>query len=132
MCIRDSLHTTHSAGYPWQVVRSSWTGPQYSVPTTDRKVPLRGWVTEDACRKLVALAGRSLDDLVRSANQRDFRPVPLGIGVSAAFDSRIERTRTSNVLALLPGSDPKLSSEVVLYTAHPEVVVVRGVEHHLR
>jgi Zn-dependent M28 family amino/carboxypeptidase len=120
------LHTTHSAGYPWQVVRSSWTGGQYSVPTNDRRVPLRGWVTEEACRKLVALAGRSLDDLVRSANSREFQPVPLGIGVSTAFASRIERTRTSNVLALLPGSDPKVSSEVVLYTAHHDHLGMRA------
>ena len=83
------LHTTHSAGYPWQVVRSSWTGPQYSVPATERRVPLRGWVTEDACRRLAALAGRNLDELVRSANRRDFQPVPLGIAVSTAFESRI-------------------------------------------
>ena len=119
------LHTTHSAGYPWQVVRSSWTGPQYSVPTTERRLPLRSWVTEDACRKLVELAGKSLDELVRSANRREFQPVSLGIGVSASFDSRIERTRTSNVLAVLPGSDPKLSSEVVLYTAHHDHLGLR-------
>jgi len=120
------LHTTHSAGYPWQVVRSSWTGPQYSVPTNERRVPLRGWVTEEGCRKLVALAGRSLDDLVRSANRRDFQPVSLGIAVSTAFDSRIERTRTANVLAVLPGSDPRLSSEVVLYTAHHDHLGMRA------
>jgi Zn-dependent M28 family amino/carboxypeptidase len=119
------LHTTHSAGYPWQVVRSSWTGPQYSVPTTERRVPLRGWVTEEACRRLVALAGRNLDDLVRSANRREFQPVPLGIGVKTAFDSRIERTRTANVLAVLPGSDPRLSSQVVLYTAHHDHLGMR-------
>jgi Zn-dependent M28 family amino/carboxypeptidase len=119
------LHTTHSAGYPWQVVRSSWTGPQYSVPTTDRRVPLRGWVTEEACRRLVALGGRNLDDLVRSANRREFQPVALGIGVKTAFDSRIERTRTANVLAVLPGSDPRLSSQVVLYTAHHDHLGMR-------
>ncbi len=120
------LHTTHSAGYPWQVVRSSWTGPQYFVPTTDRRVPLRGWVTEDACRRLAALAGRNLDEMVRSANRRDFQPVSLGIAVSTAFDSRIERTRTANVLAVLPGSDPRLSSEVVLYTAHHDHLGIRA------
>ncbi|HZW87532.1 MAG TPA: M28 family peptidase, partial [Myxococcaceae bacterium] len=119
------LHTTHSAGYPWQVVRSSWTGPQYSVPSTDRRVPLRGWVTEDACRRLLALAGRNLEDLVRSANRREFQPVSLGIGVRTAFDSRIERTRTANVLGVLPGSDPRLSSEVVLYTAHHDHLGMR-------
>ena len=120
------LHTTHSAGYPWQVVRSSWTGPQYSVPATERRVPLRGWVTVDACRRLAALAGRNLDELVRSANRRDFQPVPLGIAVSTAFESRIERTRTANVLAVLPGSDPRLSSEVVLYTAHHDHLGIRA------
>jgi len=120
------LHTTRSAGYPWQVVRSSWTGPQYSVPTTERRVPLRGWGTEEACRKLVALAGRNLDELVRSANRREFQPVPLGLAVSTAFDSRIERTHTANVLAVLPGSDPRLSSEVVLYTAHHDHLGIRA------
>ncbi|HVP62079.1 MAG TPA: M28 family peptidase [Myxococcaceae bacterium] len=120
------LHTPHSAGYPWQVVRSSWTGPQYSVPTAERRLPLRGWVTEDACRELVALAGRGLDELVRSANRREFQPVALGIAVNTAFDSRIERTRTANVLALLPGSDPRLSSEVVLYTAHHDHLGMRA------
>jgi Zn-dependent M28 family amino/carboxypeptidase len=120
------LHTAHSAGYPWQVVRSSWTGPQYSVPTNDRRVPLRGWVTEEACRRLVALGGRNLDELVRSANRREFQPVPLGIGVRAAFDNRVERTRTANVLAVLPGSDPRRSSEVVLYTAHHDHLGMRA------
>jgi Zn-dependent M28 family amino/carboxypeptidase len=119
------LHTTHSAGYPWQVVRSSWSGSQFSVPGAERRVPLRGWVTEDACRKLVALAGKSLDELVRSANRREFAPVPLGIAVTTAFDNHIERTRTANVLALLPGSDRRLSSEVVLYTAHHDHLGMR-------
>ena len=120
------LHTQHSAGYPWQVVQSSWTGPQYSLPTTDRRVPLRGWITEEACRRVVALSGKDLEMLVRSANRRDFRPVPLGVTVDTAFDSRVERTRTANVLALLPGSDRRLSSEVVLYTAHHDHLGMRS------
>jgi Zn-dependent M28 family amino/carboxypeptidase len=119
------LHTPHSAGYPWQVVRTSWTGPQFSVPATEQRAPVRGWLTEDACRKLLALAGKNLDELVRSANRRDFRPVTLGVGVSTAFDSRIERTHTANVLAVLPGSDPRLASEAVLYTAHHDHLGMR-------
>jgi Zn-dependent M28 family amino/carboxypeptidase len=73
----------------------------------------------------VALAGRNLDELVRSANRREFQPVSLGIGVRADFDNHIERTRTANVLAVLPGSDPRLSSEVVLYTAHHDHLGMR-------
>jgi Zn-dependent M28 family amino/carboxypeptidase len=119
------LHTQHSAGYPWQVVQSSWTGTQYSLPTTDRRVPLRGWITEEACRRVMGLSDKDLDALVRAANRRDFRPVPLGVSVDTAFDNRVERTRTANVLALLPGSDRRLSSEVVLYTAHHDHLGMR-------
>ncbi len=119
------LHTPHSAGYPWQVVRTSWSGPQFSLPSTTRRVPLRGWVTEDACRRLLALGGTTLEELVHAAARRDFHPVRLGIGVTTGFDNRVERTRTANVLALLPGSDPRLSSEVVLYTAHHDHLGMR-------
>jgi len=120
------LHTQHSAGYPWQVVQSSWSGPQFSLPATDRRVPMRGWITEEACRRVLALAGRDLDALVRAANRRDFRPVPLGVTVDAAWDNRVERARTANVLAMLPGSDRRLSAEVVLYTAHHDHLGMRG------
>ena len=120
------LHTQHSAGYPWQVVQSSWTGPQFSLPGTERRVPLRGWITEEACRRILALAGKDLDALLRAASRRDFHPLPLGVTVDAAFDNRVERARTANVLALLPGSDPRLSSEVVLYTAHHDHLGMRA------
>ncbi|MGZ6164426.1 MAG: M28 family peptidase [Myxococcaceae bacterium] len=119
------LHTPHSAGYPWQVVRTSWSGPQFSLPATTRRVPLRGWVTEEACRGLLARGGTSLEELVHAAGRRDFHPVRLGIGVTTGFDNRVERTRTANVLALLPGSDPRMSSEVVLYTAHHDHLGMR-------
>jgi len=119
------LHTPHSAGYPWQVVRTSWTGPQFSLPTAARRVPLRGWITEEACRRLLALGDATLEELQRLADRRDFHPVRLGVGVTTGFDNRVERTRTANVLALLPGGDPQLSSEVVLYTAHHDHLGVR-------
>jgi Zn-dependent M28 family amino/carboxypeptidase len=112
------LHTQHSAGYPWQVVQTSWSGEQFSLPTGERRVALRGWVTEAACRKLVSMAGRDLDALQRAANQRDFHPLPLGIRVSTDFTSKVFRTRTANVLGLLPGSDRALGQELVVYTAH--------------
>ena len=31
------IHTTPSAGYPWQVVQSSWSGPQFELPATGRE-----------------------------------------------------------------------------------------------
>jgi Zn-dependent M28 family amino/carboxypeptidase len=119
------LHTQHSAGYPWQVVQTSWTGPQFSLPASEQRVAVRGWVTEAACRRLMAMAGQDLDALQRAANQRDFHPVPLGLRVSTDFTSHVAKARTANVLGLLPGSDPRLASELVVYSAHHDHLGVR-------
>lgn len=113
------IHTTPSAGYPWQVVESSWSGTQFELPQGDEpRLDVKGWVTEGAARELAGLAGRELDALVESARSRDFRPVPLGITTSLRLDNDIERTETANVLGLLRGSDPALAEQVVVLTAH--------------
>ena len=75
-------------------------------------------MTEDAARQLVALAGLDLDDLREKAYNRDFKPVPLGVTTSIAMDVDVKRVHTANVLGLIPGSDPKLKDQVVIYSAH--------------
>ncbi|WP_224245866.1 M28 family peptidase [Hyalangium gracile] len=113
------LHTTPSAGYPWQVVQTSWTGEQFELPATSgSRVQVKGWTTEEATRRIVRLGGQELDTLIAAAQKRDFKPVPLGVKVSTRFANQVRRRPTANVLGLLPGSDPKLAHEVVLYTAH--------------
>ncbi|MBS1150126.1 MAG: Peptidase, partial [Myxococcaceae bacterium] len=113
------IHTTPSAGYPWQVVQTSWAGEQFDLPST-RPVPLqiKAWTTEEASRKLVALGGQDLEVLRKAALTKDFKPVPLGVTLSTSFKSVVQKKATANVLGLLPGSDPKLSKEWVIYTAH--------------
>lgn len=114
------IHTTPSAGYPFSVVQSSWTGEQFELPAdpAEPRVQLRGWLTEDAAKSLVGLAGKQLDELVQAAKSRDFKPVPLGITTSLAFTSKLQRTRTANVMGVLPGSGDPARSECVIYTAH--------------
>ena len=113
------IHTTPSAGYPFQVVQTSWTGEQFELPAGDEpRNPVNGWVSEAAARDLVAMAGKDLDALREAAYNRDFEPVPLGITTSIAMDVALNRTESANVLGLIPGSDPELRDEVVIYTAH--------------
>lgn len=113
------IHTSPSAGYPFQVVQTSWTGVQFELPAGDEpRSQISAWVTEDSARELVAMAGMDLDTLREQAYNRDFKPVPLGITTSIAFDNELTRVTTGNVLGLLPGSDPELSDEVVIYSAH--------------
>jgi len=113
------IHTSPSAGYPFQVVQTSWTGVQFELPAGDEpRSQINAWVTEDAARELVAMAGLDLDELREAAYNRDFEPVPLGITTSIAMDVDIERVESANILGLIPGSDPVLADEAVIYTAH--------------
>ncbi|MBX5460346.1 MAG: M20/M25/M40 family metallo-hydrolase [Steroidobacteraceae bacterium] len=113
------VHTTPSAGYPWQVVQTSWSGEQFELPDAgEPRVQVKGWATEEAVRRLVKAGGKDLDKLVAAARSRNFRPVPLGVRTSIELRNKISRVKTANVAGLLPGSDPKLKDQVVLYSAH--------------
>jgi hypothetical protein len=113
------IHTTPSAGYPFQVVQTSWTGEQFELPAGDEaRSQVEAWLTEESSRALVKMAGHDLDELRTAADNRDFEPVPLGITTSLAMDVSLNRVSTANVLGLIPGSDPGLKDEAVIYTAH--------------
>jgi len=113
------IHTSPSAGYPFQVVQTSWTGVQFELPAGDEpRSQVSAWVTEDSARDLIAMAGLDLDELREAAYNRDFKPVPLGITTSLGMDVEITRVKSANVLGLIEGSDPVLKDEVVIYTAH--------------
>ncbi|HEX6638576.1 MAG TPA: M28 family metallopeptidase [Steroidobacteraceae bacterium] len=113
------IHTTPSAGYPWQVVQSSWGGEQFELPDEgEPRVQIKAWATEDAARRLVKAGGQDLDKLIKAARSRSFKPVPLALRSSIDFTNKISRVKTGNVAGLLPGSDPKLKDEVVIYSAH--------------
>jgi Zn-dependent M28 family amino/carboxypeptidase len=113
------IHTTPSAGYPWQTVQTSWSGKQFQLPAEgEPRVQVAAWATEDSLSRLFQAAGQDLAKLTKQAKSRDFKPVPLGITTSLELANDIERVKTANVLGLLPGSDPKLKNEVVIVTAH--------------
>jgi Zn-dependent M28 family amino/carboxypeptidase len=113
------IHTVPSAGYPWQVVQTSWSGEQFELPSTgEARLEIAAWVTEAAAAELVQLAGRNLAELVELAKSRDFQPVPLGVTTSLTLQNQLAQARTANVIGRLPGSDPALADEVVVYTAH--------------
>ena len=113
------IHTSPSAGYPFQVVQTSWTGVQFELPAGDEpRGQISAWVTEDSARDLVAMAGYDLDKLREAAFNRDFKPVPLGITTSIDLGVELQHAQSGNVLGLIPGSDPELRDEVVIYTAH--------------
>ena len=111
------IHTDESATYGWQVVESSWSGTQYSIPVVPGAptLALKAWVTDQAAREIVTRAGRDLDALRTAARARGATPVPLGIEASGTIDQRVEQRTSPNVLGMLRGRN---AQEGVIYTAH--------------
>ena len=113
------LHTRDSAGYPFQVVQTSWGGEVFDLPAvTESPLKLKGWLTEEAAGRLAGLAGKQLGELVQAAKSQDFRPVPLGVRTSIQFNNQARKVSSANVLGVIRGSDPDLQDEYVVLTAH--------------
>ena len=111
------IHTDESATYPWQVVQSSWSGTQYSIPAVagEPALGLRAWVTDRAAREIVRRAGRNLDDLRKAALARGAAPVPLGIEASGTISQNVQQKISPNVIGVLKGAN---TGQAVIYTAH--------------
>src|SRR5579872_4756897 len=114
------IHTTPTAGYGWDVVRNSWSReqPYVKLAAGERALSLAGWVTTEAGEKLVGLSGHHVDELLKATESRDFHPIPLGIRIRANLPAKVRDIQTRNVIGMVEGSDPKLKSEVVIYSAH--------------
>jgi len=113
------IHETQYAGYPWEVVRASWSGEQFDIVRADKgasTVPLQGWITRDVAATLFKSAGLDFDDLKKKALLQDFRPIPLKIRASVELKNTLHRVDSKNVIGVLEGSEKP--DEYVVFTAH--------------
>ena len=113
------VHEEAPAGYPWEVVSGSWTGPQFDQAGEDGnmgRIPIEGWVRGEVAREIFAAGGHDYDAHVQAAARPGFRAVPLGASASVAVSNDIQRSESKNVLALLPGRERP--GEYIVYMAH--------------
>lgn len=114
------IHTTQSAGYGWDVVRNSWgrENPYVRLAPGEHALKLAAWISEAKAREVFQMAGKDLAQMMAAAGRSDFQPVPLGVTLLADVQSDVREIQTANVIGILEGSDPKLKSEAVVYSAH--------------
>jgi len=113
------VHDTFPASYGWNVVESSWSGPQAYAQREDggaSQTLVNGWIQKGVAERLLAAAGQDFAALSAAAEKPGFRPVPLGTRISTGFDNAIRRFASKNVVAVLPGRERP--DEYVLHTAH--------------
>jgi Zn-dependent M28 family amino/carboxypeptidase len=116
------IHTKDSAGYGWNVIRSSNGNWRYEVLRGAGEVTpylkMKSWVTDDAAKKIMKNAKLDLDDLRAKAARRGFKPVRTGLQVRLDLKSEVKTSDAPNVVGIVEGSDTELKNEYVVYTAH--------------
>jgi Zn-dependent M28 family amino/carboxypeptidase len=120
------IHQTEMASYPWDVVRNSNSGEKsYLKLDGSPKLKVASWIRFDVAKQLGTAAGMDVDKMMADARSRDFHPITLPVKLKAHMVSTARPFESKNVLAMLPGSDSKLKSEAVLYTAHYDHLGIR-------
>ncbi|HET8901373.1 MAG TPA: M28 family peptidase, partial [Holophagaceae bacterium] len=113
------IHTDASATYPWSVVENSNGGERFQLTGTGQpQNGIQGWITNGSAERIFKAAGQDLDALRAKAETRDFQPVPLGLKLTGELVSQVRIIDQANVAGIVPGTDPKLKEEVVIYSAH--------------
>lgn len=114
------VHTTPSASYPFSVVSGSGSREHFALdlPGSGYQVPVVGWIDENLSAEIAAAMGTDLEGLFSMARERGFTPVDTGHTVSAHVETDVRRMTTENVIGMLPGSDPALAEQVIVFSAH--------------
>jgi Zn-dependent M28 family amino/carboxypeptidase len=113
------VHDTAPAAYGWNVVNSSWTGPQFLAQSNDggaSQTKANGWVQKDVAAKIMAAGGQDLAKASAAAKQKGFKAISLELKLGLGFDNAISKKNSRNIVGILKGA--KRPDEYVLYTGH--------------
>lgn len=113
------IHETAPAAYPFAVVQSSWTGPQFDVVRKDKgasRAAVEAWISTPMAGDLFKRAGLDFAALKQAAQSKSFKAKPMGLALSTTIEQTVQETVSNNVIGVLPGAErPK---EYVVLSAH--------------
>jgi len=118
------IHTPETAGYPYSVVKTV-KGAQLEREPDTPSLAFAGWLSSRGGEKLLASIGLSVEDAIKKADTRGFKPIPLGTKLKAHIPTAVQKVASKNVIGAIEGSDPTLKSEAVIFTAHWDHLGVR-------
>ncbi len=122
------VHEDKAAGYPWEVVSGSWSGPQYTLFAADGNVgnlSVESWITKPAAQALFTKNGLDYSEMVTKAGQQGFKPVSMTSKVSSRLETTSRKSDSYNVGAYIEGS--VRPDEAFIYTAHWDHLGVKSV-----
>ncbi len=119
------------AKVPWERYLSfadapsyNWIQPDGDVHDTFEPLKFAGYLSSDGARKLAGAMGASYDEWLDQAEAVSYKTSALPVEINVRTEMMHAKVRSPNVVAMLRGSDPKLSSEYVVVSAHLDHVGV--------
>jgi Zn-dependent M28 family amino/carboxypeptidase len=114
------VHTTPTASYGWDVVKSSWgrEDMQVKLDAGQPAMAFAGWISQQAGDQLFGLIGKTAAEMLGAADTKGFRPVPLPVRFRGSFPAKVRMVESRNVAGIIPGGDDRGKEESVLFSAH--------------
>src|SRR6478752_9465150 len=112
------IHNTEAAGYPFSVQQNIFNTGRLQLDNRGKdikKCDVIGWVPEATANKFFIAAGFD-SSLLRKANTKGFKGVPLNLKLSTSMSVSTTYNKSNNVIGKITGS--KRPEEVIIYTAH--------------
>lgn len=120
-----SIRDPGGGGIAWSTLHAGALAPKYSLPPEAGVATLRakGLLRERTATAMMELAGEDLAQLRAEATRPGFGARVLAVQLSLDMQTDIEKARSHNMVAWLPGR--MRPDEYVVYTAHWDHVGVR-------
>ncbi len=112
------IHNTAAAGYPFNVQQKNWNTSRLRLDSrgsNEQLCNIIGWIRSDVVKQLIAFAGKDTS-IMRQADRRGFKAVPLGINASTSMSVKTVYNKSMNVIGKITGSEHP--DQYIVYTAH--------------
>ena len=125
--VREEVRKFETSVYYTKTPRMTWMGPNGLPQGQEQQLMGSAYLDDEPAQKLFANAPTALDAIFEQISEDpNFSPkgFELDGSVMLAKESTHEETTSTNAAAVLPGTDPQLKDEYVVYTAHSDHIGV--------
>ncbi len=95
-----------------------WVDPQGKPANTYESLKGISTLNYNAAKKLFAPSGKIIGEVYSQLKAGKPASFDLGVSASIGVKTRFQYVNSSNLIGIIPGSDPRLSKEYVAYAAH--------------
>ena len=105
--------------YGWKVCQASHVQTNIALCSETMNAEalgMKGWLSEEACKKMFALSGLNFGETIAAAKKPGFKSFTMKAKSKVILNVKMTVGESHNVAAVLPGTD--LKDEYLVFTAH--------------